>query len=236
MTSRSGPLAAAGILCVIACSAALAGGPVETAPAVSAPAEPAPLALAVPEDWSGFYIGIAAARPRGDNTWRLNDLDLSLIPSDWSGTLPILTLGRDWQRGRLTFGAALSLANGEISASPQSDLFLSCFRCDTVVSDLITLRGRAGLATGKMHYFATGGFAQADVAGTSGAGATTVNSATLTGWTLGLGVERRIAEKLSLTASYDHADLGALDLSGHVAGTDSSIDFSLMQIGVNYRW
>jgi outer membrane immunogenic protein len=231
MTSRSGQLAAAGILCVVACTAALAGGPVETAPA-----EPAPFALAEPGDWSGFYAGIAAARPKGDNTWRLRDLELSLIPDDWSGTLPVLTLGRDWQRGRLTFGAALTLASGEISASPQSDVFLTCFRCDTVVSDLITLRGRAGLASGRMLFFASGGFAQADVAGTSGAGATTVNSATLTGWTLGLGVERRIGDKLSLTASYDHTDLGAIDLSRHVTGTDSKIDFNLMQIGVNYRW
>ena len=228
MTYRTGLLAAASLLALLGASPAISGGPVTTPDLVEA--------LPPPDDWSGFYLGIAAAQPSGDNTWDLPALALFLVPDRWSGSLTLLTLGHDWQRGRLTFGGALTLANGDISAAPQSDTFFTCFSCATEVSNLITLRGRTGLASGRMLYYASGGFARADVAATSGAGLTTVNSGTLTGWTLGVGVERRIGEKLSLTASYDHTDLGSLDLSGHVAGTVTTVDFGLMQIGLNYRW
>lgn len=231
MSYAPGFLAAVGLCAAAAFSPATAGGPVEAAAPAGAATLPAPA-----EDWTGFYVGIAAAQPTGDNTWDLPSLELWLVPGDWSGTRPILTLGHDWQRGRLTFGAALSLGSGEIAAAPQSDVFFTCFRCETVVGDLITLRGRAGLAAGKTLFYASGGFAQAKVSGTSGGGLTTVNSDRLTGWTLGLGVERQIGDRISLTASYDHTDLGSIDLSRHVAGTVSDIDFGLMQIGVNYRW
>lgn len=230
MANRTGLLSAIGTFVVFACTSALAGGPV----VVDAPV--APVVSAAPTDWSGFYVGLAAAKPTGDNNWDLPRLALELVADSWSGTLPILTVGHDWQRGNLTFGAALSLAPGKITAAPQSAVFFSCSRCNTVVSDLMTLRGRVGFASGRMHYFATGGFARADVAGTSGGGQTTVNSGTMNGWTLGLGVEHRLNEKLSLTASYDHTDLGTIDLSGHVPGTVSDIDFGLIQVGLNYRW
>lgn len=230
MAFRSALLAAASLLVIGTGSTVSAGGPI----VVEAP-EAAPGAAAA-SDWSGYYVGVSTAQPQGDTTWDLPRLAFSLTPGEWSGTLPALTLGRDWQRGRLTFGAALSLSNGEISARPVGDPNFSCFECDTVVSDLKTLRGRAGLAAGKMHYFITGGFAEADVAGTSGSGRTTVNSGKLTGWTLGLGLERKLTDNITLSASYDKVDLGSIILDRHVPGTIAEIDFGLMQIGVNYRW
>jgi opacity protein-like surface antigen len=225
MKRAAGPIAAASLLAAILGTSAVFAEPTQTA----TPSQTT--------DWSGYYVGLSAAQPTGDNYWDRPALgDHSTLSDDWSGTLPILTVGRDWQRGQLTFGAAFSLSGGEITAAPQPGIFLLCNDCDTIVSDLMTLRGRAGLAAGKMHYFVTGGFARADVAGTSGGGQTTVNSDTLTGWTLGLGVERHLGEKLSLTAGYDRTDLGAITLERHNPGAISEIKFGLMQIGVNYRW
>lgn len=224
-------LAQAGILSVAAASAVQAGGPVLAE-------EPAPAAApAATNDWSGYFIGLASARPSGDNAWDLPALeDHALVPDSWTGRLTTVTLGHDWQRGRLTFGTAISRSNGEITAAPQPGIYLLCNDCNTIVSDLTTLRARAGIAAGKTHLFATGGYARADVAGTSGGGQTTVNGATLTGWTLGLGVERQISSRLSLTASYDHTDLGTITLDRHVPGTIAEIDFDLMQFGLTYRW
>lgn len=225
MKRAAGPIAAASFL-----AAALGTHPVFAEPSQTAtPGQTT--------DWSGYYVGLSAAKPTGDNYWDRPALgDHATLTDDWSGNLSILTVGRDWQRGQFTFGAAFSISSGEITASPQPGFYLLCNECDTIINDLMTLRGRAGLAEGKMHFFATGGFAEADVAGTSGAGQTTVNSDRLSGWTLGLGVERRIGEKLSLTASYDHFDLGAITLERHNPGAISEIEFGLMQIGVNYRW
>lgn len=224
MKTRASLVAAGAVLAAFAMPSAVFADPTQ------------PTTPSQASDWSGSYVGLSAGRPTGDNTWSIDASDLSLVPGDWSGTLPRLTLGHDWQRGRLTYGAALSLSSGDISAAPQSDVFFSCFECNTVVSDLLTLRVRAGLSAGKTLVYAAGGLAQGDVSGTSGDGQTVVNSDRLTGWTLGLGVERQIAQQISLTASYDHTDLGSIALDGHVDGTDSSIEFGLMQIGVNYRW
>lgn len=225
MKITAGPIVAGGLLAAVLGTSAVFAEPIQTATPVQT------------TDWSGYYVGLSATQPTGDNYWDRPALgDHATLSDDWSGTLPILTVGRDWQRGGLTFGAAFSLSSGEITAAPQPGIYLLCNDCDTIVSDLMTLRARAGLAAGKMHFFATGGFAEADVAGTSGGGQTTVNSGTLSGWTLGLGVERRLGEKISLTAGYDHFDLGAITLERHNPGAISKIEFGLMQLGVNYRW
>lgn len=219
MKITAGPIVAGSLFAAVLGSSAALAEPIQSA------------------DWSGYYVGLSAARSTGDNYWDRPALgDHATLSDDWTGALPILTLGRDWQRGQFTFGAAFSLSNGEITASPQPGIYLLCNECDTIVSDVMTLRGRAGLADGKMHFFVTGGYAQGDVAGTSGAGQTTVNSGTLTGWTLGLGVERHLGETVSLTASYDHFDLGAITLERHNPGAISKIEFGLMQLGINYRW
>lgn len=225
MKRAAGPIAAASVLAAILGASSVFAEPTRTA------------STGQVTDWSGYYVGLSAARPTGDNYWDRPALgDHATLSDDWVGSLPILTVGRDWQRGQFTFGAAFSLSSDEITASPQPGIFLLCNDCDTIVSDLMTLRGRAGLAAGKVHVFATGGLARADVAGTSGGGQTTVNSDTLSGWTLGLGVERSLGEQLSLTAGYDHFDLGEITLERHNPGAISKIEFGLLQVGVNYRW
>ncbi|WP_295078661.1 outer membrane beta-barrel protein [Tabrizicola sp.] len=225
MKITAGPTVAGGFLAaVLLGTSAVFAEPIQTATPVQT------------TDWSGYYVGLSAARPTGDNTWRVSEFELFLIPDEWSGTLSTLSLGRDWQIGRLIFGAVLGVSNGEIAAQPQSDIWYTCFQCDTLISNLVSLRGRAGLDLGKTMVYAAGGVTQADVAGTSGNRQTVVNSDTLVGWTLGVGLERKITGQISLTAGYDFTDLGNIALERHVEGTDTSIEFGLMQIGVNYRW
>jgi outer membrane immunogenic protein len=188
------------------------------------------------EDWQGFYFGAAIATPRGDNTWRVEDLDLELVPGFWTRGTQVFTLGHDWQKGRLTYGAFLSVGNGVFEASPTSSAFFSCVDCETVVSNLITLRGRAGYATGNTLFFASGGLARANVLATNVSGAVVINDDGLNGWTLGVGAEHRIGGNLTVAVSYDHFDLGTLDLSGYVASTGSDIDFGTVQVGMNLHW
>ena len=70
-------------------------------------------------DWTGFYFGAALATPHGDNFWTVTNLtDHDLVPDRWDGEAAMLTFGHDWQRGRLTFGAMLSVGHGTISAMP----------------------------------------------------------------------------------------------------------------------
>jgi len=187
-------------------------------------------------DWSGYYLGTALAFSGGENKWVQGTSDLELVPGSWSGALMVLSLGRTWQKGSLTYGAQLSYGLSSFSASPTSALFVTCsIACETIASDLITLRGRAGFAAGRMHYFASGGFARADVTATNQAGAIIVQEDTLTGWTAGLGAERMINDELSVSATYDRVDLGTMDVPWVAAGqTDVNLD--LFQLGMNYHW
>lgn len=194
--------------------------------------DPAP-----PTDWTGLYFGAALATTQGDNSWRVEDLDdHELIPGPWSRGVPVLTLGHDWQKGNLTYGAAVSVNVGTIEAMPTSAVFFTCVTCETEVSHLITLRGRAGYATGNTLLFASGGYARANALATNVGGAVTVGDDSLDGWTLGIGAERRIGDILTLAVSYDHVDLGKLDLSDYFRNTSSAIRFDQVQVGMNVRW
>lgn len=187
-------------------------------------------------DWSGYYIGAAIGTANDTNTWVVPNLALELVPGQWAGTSVILSFGRDWQAGNMTYGGLFTLDAGRVAASPTSAFFFTCISCETTVEDLKAIKGRVGLAKGASHFFATGGFAQARVAATNVGGAVLINNDTLDGWTLGVGVERRIGEGLSLALSYDHFDLGALDLSAYVAQAETDISFDLMQVGLTARW
>jgi opacity protein-like surface antigen len=187
-------------------------------------------------DWSGYYFGAALGTPRDDNNWRIEGTSLALIPGRWRGSEVVLTFGRDWRRDNLVFGASLSVGNDQFLAQPTSAIFFTCVNCQTVASDLVTLRGRVGLVTGNTLFFASGGFARANATAANVGGVVVVGSDTLTGWSAGVGVERRLGESLSLSVAYDRVDLGALDLSDYNPGAVSDVGFGRMQVGMNFHW
>lgn len=221
---------AAGLLGIVLAHSAVAGG-------ASVPEETpmAPESMAV-RDWSGLYFGFALATPRGDNSWRQASDGLELVPGPWDGEAMMLSLGRDWQSDRLTYGAQVSVGNGDFSASPTNAAFISCSACASRLSDLITLRGRLGLATGQFLVFATGGVARANFTATNVFGLQSVREATMTGWTAGLGVERMIGDNLSLSVSYDYLDFGKLDLPVYLPTAQTDVTLGLVQVGLNVHW
>ena len=158
------------------------------------------------------------------------------IPDDWSGNLSTLSLGYDWQRGKLVYGVTLAVSNGDLVAMP------AAFQGDSskvmTIDKLKTFRGRVGYALGKILVYATAGVAkshsQASISGRSGI---IVVADDLTGWTAGIGVERFVSDKITLSAEYLHTDLGRMELH-RIFATQSYTDirFGLLQLGVNYRW
>ena len=204
---------------------ALAGGPTLAA------GEPAP-ADAV-SDWQGLHFGISAARPNGDNFWVTGfEYDDDTAPADWSGNLSTLSLGYDWQRGKLVYGVTLAVSSGDLVAEPNR-----CAGCQTTIDKLKTFRGRVGYALGKTLLYATAGVAKShSQASTFGRSGIEVVADDLTGWTAGIGVERFVSDKITLSAEYLHTDLGRMELHA-ILGPQSytDISFGLLQLGVNYR-
>lgn len=216
---------AAGLATLILAQSALAGGSVadETT-------------AATVTDWSGLSFGFALATPRGGNSWRQASDGLELEPGPWSGSAMVLSLGRDWQRDRLTYGAQLAYGNGEYIASPGDAAFINCVDCATEASDLLTLTGRLGLAAGSTHLFATGGLARGNVTATYFGGQQVFEHTAMTGWTLGVGVEQRIGGNLSLALSYDHVDLGTLALPDYLPTGETRVNLDRMQVGMKINW
>lgn len=188
-------------------------------------------------DWSGYHFGFALATPRGDNTWRQNTDGQELAPGDWNGSAMVLAFGRDWQSDRMTYGAQISYGDGSYTAVPTDFAFISCPSCRTTASDLLRLTGRVGFAAGSTHLFASGGIAKANVLATQLSGLLVEANTSMTGWTVGVGVERRIGDNLSLALSYDHVDLGTLPLPTYVPPNGETIvEVDLLQVGMNVRW
>lgn len=189
--------------------------------------EPAPADTA---DWSGYHFGFALGTPRGDNTWRIENTSLALLPRDWTRAMPTLSFGRDWQADSLVYGVSASASGGQFFAQPASAVFITCVSCQIEVSDLIALRGRAGLATGRTLFFAQGGLAHANVTAANVGGAVIVGDAGMTGWTAGLGAEQMVGDNLSISLSYDRVDLGSLDLSAYSTNAVSDVTFGTVQV------
>lgn len=196
-----------------------------------------PASVSAPADWSGFHFGFALATPRGDNTWRQATDGLALVPDAWDGSAMVLSFGRDWQKNNLTYGAQISYGEGSYTAVPTDADFISCSTCRTTASDLLRLTGRVGYATGQTHLFATGGIAKANVLATRLTGLLVDANTSMTAWTLGVGVEQRIGEKLSLSLTYDHMDFGTLPLPLYVPPNgETVVELDVLQVGMNVRW
>lgn len=187
-------------------------------------------------DWSGLSFGFALATPRGGNYWREDSSGLELVSDPWNGSAMVVSLGRDWQKGKLTYGAQLSYGDGRYTAEPGDALFINCAGCATEASDVLTLTGRVGFAAGQTRFFATGGAARANVTATNTFGLQVLADTAKTGWTLGVGVEQLVGDGLSLAVSYDRVDLGTLPLPAYLPTGQTDVVFGRVQVGMNLRW
>jgi opacity protein-like surface antigen len=216
----------AGLWSLVLCQSVHAEGPLAASTAPGAPAT----------DWSGLYTGFALATPRDGNFWRRASDGLELVPGAWQGSAMVMSVGRDWQRGSLTYGAALAYGDGIYSANPGDAAFINCAECETAVSEIVTLTGRLGFVAGQTRFFATGGLARADVLATNLFGLLTYADTSMTGWTLGVGVEQRIADGFSVVLAYDRVDLGTLALPDYLPTGETQVNVDRVQVGMNVRW
>ena len=209
------------------------------APIVKAPvAAPAPV-----YNWTGFYIGVNGGYAWGTYTFDYAPPD---VGSNNRGGMIGGTLGFNYQfAGPWVLGAEADWDWADINGSA------SCpnpaFSCETKIRSLGTLRARAGYAMNNVLLYATGGFAWANV------NAQTVNlaglaippsgtptngsSATVGGWTAGVGLEWAFWQNWSAKIEYLYADFG-----DHSYNIDNGLVISsrqkenIIRGGFNYRF
>lgn len=219
-------------------TAALAGGnvvPVE--PPVIPPAPPAVAAY----NWAGSYLGLSVARPMGSTAWYSDFFDAFADPGDWDGTPVTLTLGHDWQRGRMVFGLALDGTFGDLTSTTTTDnAAFACVglgNCITGISDAYALRARLGGAFDRLLVYGTAGFASGQVTTSAPLfSPTALESARLNGWTAGVGLSYALSDRFTVGAEYLHTDLGTLTFGPCTTFCSVDANFSTLRLGAALRF
>lgn len=181
--------------------------------------------------WAGAHFG-------GYTAWAWADGDHDEIGGgsdggfDFSGNVSGIQAGYDWQRGNFVYGieADIGLSDAEDHGSSLDDkLDLERIGMDW----LSTLRARVGYDFGSYLVYATGGaaFAGIDLYDDGDN-----DTKTMSGWTLGAGVEAKVTANNTVKIEYLHADFGDddFDVDGDTRNVD--LDADIIRIGGNHRF
>ena len=227
-------------------SAAVAGSPEAAPPQVQEVAIPA-------FNWTGAYAGAQIGSLDSDlhlNGQNLNNNNtMSSSEIDASGLVAGIFAGYNWQpTGNIVFGV-----EGEVNFSdadksgpgfpgPSFGFVRNGIKSEIDLS--AALRGRIGYAMDRTLIYLAGGFAWADVSldGTAigGPGRFTYGE-TLTGWTLGAGVEHAFTQNWVARLDYRYSDFGS-DTFNFVSGNGDLHWFKLnsetheIKVGVAYKF
>jgi outer membrane immunogenic protein len=164
--------------------------------------------------WSGWYAGLNLGYQWGDIT---NN------PTSPSGLLGGAQVGFNWQNGGFVLGVETDL-----QLSGADDTFAPWKFSNPWFG---TLRGRLGYAMNNILIYGTGGFAYGDVTGNFGG---LDETHTLTGWTIGAGMEVGFTPRWSAKAEYLYMDLG--DRGYTVTGVNNGFETNILRFGVNYHF
>jgi outer membrane immunogenic protein len=181
--------------------------------------------------WTGGYFGL-----QGGYAWTKPNADTDLfglgnVSSGMFGGYA----GYNWQNGAWVFGA-----EGDFNGVWNDKTFNLAGPAPLVVDIgtdwLASIRGRAGYAIDRTLIFATGGvaFTEASVDVTDAAGLTFSGNKTLTGWTLGGGVEYAFTDNWIGRAEYRYYDFGNVD--GPTALGSVDFQSQTLSVGVAYKF
>ncbi|MFC3569648.1 outer membrane protein [Paracoccus sp. TOH] len=211
--------------------AANAGGytpPVVDAGVVAPVVETAPVG-----NWQGGYAGLTLGYGfGGDDDVGINGTTPGSL--EMSGANAGIRLGYRWQRDRWVVGPELGFEGGNIDDSFSAD----GYDAESKVKNVLALRlktgyvfendimvyGIAGVARGKVDYSVTGNGADID------------DTYTKTGYIVGLGAEKMINDRWSVTGEYEYANFGKENLSDGTYETNATAKFHNLKVGVNFKF
>jgi outer membrane immunogenic protein len=233
---------------------------------------PAPVAAPV-YNWTGFYLGLnggygwangnVTASPFGATA--IADMTAHSLGASTNGAVFGGQVGYNWQAANTVFGLEGDFDGSGISGTKSINypsiligVLTNSFTATEKVDWLASIRGRLGYTTGPTLFYITGGVAWEGInsasttvsetaPGVFGAVANGNGTRTNTGWTLGGGVERMIAQNWTVRGEYlyygfnqNNSQTVAFS-SCAVAGcgvtvTGNSNNISVLRAGVNYKF
>lgn len=198
--------------------------------------------------WRGFYVGL-----NGGYAWGSTDPVVvtggaaggAMAAIDPEGWLGGAQLGYNAQFGNFVLGVEADLMGGNVEGTTSGIIGAPAFTAAAAseMNWLSTIRARAGVSTGNVLLYATGGvaFADMDYALVGADGSVAAGGDTLTGYAVGGGIEWAFAPNWSLRSEYLYVDLGDARISGIDGGgapISAAFDnsFHTIRAGINYRF
>jgi outer membrane immunogenic protein len=213
----------------------------------------APAYVAAVYDWSGFYIGANGGYGSSRKCWDFagfvtarNAVNLNEGCHDATGGVAGGQIGYNWQVASWVFGIEAQGDWADLTGTNVS-LQFPAFTNRTKIDALGFFTGRVGYAWNNALLYVKGGAAVASdkynyyptVTGITTASA----SETRWGAVVGAGFEYGFTPNWSFAVEYDHAFLGARDLTFSPAGVPATQvvqrikqDVDLVTARINYRW
>lgn len=222
---------------ILGAAAAQAGGYV---PPVVAAEPVAPIVIEpVAGAWEGAYGGLTLGYAfEGNDRVGITEGD------DFLGNIGEATLkgvnaglraGYRWQRGNWVFGPELGVEGGDIKGDTSGitdEGFVG--EADTKVNHMIALRFKTGYAVRPdMLVYGIAGVGRVDMDYELNG---VEDNFSKTGYIVGLGVEKQINEKWSVTGEYEYANFGKEDLHFGPYDTEATAKYNNIKVGVNFRF
>jgi outer membrane immunogenic protein len=176
-------------------------------------------------NWGGIYYGINGGYGFGKSDWTTPFASTGNFNT--SGFAVGATVGANYQVDAFVFGV-----EGDIDwMGIQGTSGICTPACETKSTWLSTFRGRAGYASDRVLFYATGGGAFGNIqAGASGSTLTNTNKA---GWTAGGGVEAAFADHWTARVEYLFVDF---QNATPFASTTVKLDENLIRFGIDYKF
>lgn len=230
--------------------AAVAGGYV-------APVEPVPVVVTPPvetSDWAGAYVGGSLGYSLGgDDVVGAEEYDAdknllrranNLGQVDVKGVNAGLHAGYRWQRDNWVYGPEIGIEGGSVDADDDINVFGGDVVLESSANYIASLRFKTGYVVNPQTLvYGTVGVAHGDFDYEAAyEGGSQTESFTDTGWSAGLGVERKLNEKLSMFAEWEFRGFGKTTVEYEVPGTTDTIttqatpEHHNVKVGVNYRF
>jgi outer membrane immunogenic protein len=218
----------------------------------------APISVQAADSWSGAYVGLSAGGGWSSADW-LNRASnppatfFDYVPGQGfsdglHGFIGGVQAGLNVQRGPWVFGVEAMLNGADIVGGFTSNAPLGAGddQFKARMAALFTATARVGYAWDQWLAYAKGGYAAADirvsvsdnVAPTTGSGK---DSQWHSGAVAGIGIEYRIAPRVSLAAEYNHIwlDSGTYQLGGGAGNYSWDVDIgdiNIVMVRLNYRF
>lgn len=188
--------------------------------------------------WRGFYAGVNGGYAWGSGDARLVTPGVTLDAIDPDGWFGGGQVGYNAQFGSFVLGVEGDIQGASIDGSSFDTVGGTDYRSSSSVNWFSTLRARAGFAADRVFIYATGGVAWADMDFSITEGGNRFSgSDTLTGYTVGGGVEWALANNWTLKGEYLYIDLEDAKFHGG-GGPTTSFDnsFHTIRAGLNYKF